>query len=325
MNIRGAVVLVAALLVAGGAVADDDADEKAVAKLKSADLAAKKGDFDAALAGYKEFLEHVPSLKAPDRARKSLGALAHFHISRLHARKGDKAQALAALEKAAEGGFRPSKQVAAEKSFAAFHEEESFKKALAKIEAVEKAEAANEPRIPGNPFAGAKEGDWSVYRGTIANQGREPMRTVLTFTVAKVADGKVTIDVAQKATGGKKAPAKTLTFGEKEEPTLRAFFEFTHGEAISAVKVEDAKKTVGDRTFECKKLAFDIFMTGATGGVELYHSSDVKGSGRVHVSMVLDNVLRVPNMVERVDYELAGFGPKGGKTWGVTPEKLAEE
>ncbi len=323
------VVAVAALAVAlfAGAVAlgDDDADAEAVAAVKEADQAAKKGDFEAAAAGYKKFLAHLPKLKVPERARKSSEAFLSFHLARVLARKGDKEGALAALERAAESGFRPAKQLATERTLAELRDEERFKKVLAKVEAGEKEDGAQEPRLPGNAFEGAKAGDWSAYRGTIVANGKPTVKTVLSVTVSKVADGKVTVDIAQAMLGGARAPARTQVFEAKEPPTVRQFLEFNHGERIVAAKTEDAKKKAGDRTFDCKKLTFDLFLTGATGGVELYLSPEVKGSGRVHVIMTLDNALRVPGQVEKVEYELAGFGPKGEKTWGVTAEDLAKE
>ena len=41
--------------------------------------------------------------------------------------------------------------------------------------------------------------------------------------------------------------------------------------------------------------------------------------------MSMDNAMHVPGQVESVEYELAGYGSKEKKTWGVTAEELKKE
>lgn len=165
-------------------------------------------------------------------------------------------------------------------------------------------------KLPINPYADAKEGDWSTFIVTqkAADTG-ETSLSIWTWRVASVGeDGTVKVTTEH---GGKDDSRKDHLgnpFSTKEAPSVEKFFGDDVQEVTAAT---DEKVTHESQAFECKKLVFTADKATKTWTVWL--SPAVKGSGIVSGTMVKGQ--------RTGELKLAGHGTKTKTEWGKTPEE----
>ena len=170
----------------------------------------------------------------------------------------------------------------------------------------EKAKSDTTTRLPVNPYAEAKEGDWSTFKVTmkVPDTG-ETKENTMTWRVASVGeDGavKVTNENAGHARDHRGNP-----FSTKEAPTVAKFCLDT----IDEVSAPAAEKLDHDgQSFDVQKIVLT-----ADGGKKtwtVWLSKDVKASGIVASTIVTKD--------RTVEIKLAGYGTKDKTLWGKSPD-----
>jgi hypothetical protein len=161
-------------------------------------------------------------------------------------------------------------------------------------------------RLPINPFAKAKKGDWSWAVGRIKAAGmNEKMKFVVKVT--EVTDDEVTISMKQSGGFGP-GQEKTVTFSKKEMPSYNKFFEGkddSSGGGPSDWKVEDDKKTIGGKEFPCKKASAKFKEKERVDAkVTLWITDQTKGWGLLGMSITGTEMGQKISM----DFELKGYG-----------------
>lgn len=176
-----------------------------------------------------------------------------------------------------------------------------------------------EPVLPFNPVAGAKEGDWTVFKCTQTQPGTTE-KHAQSWSVKKVGDKTVKV---QQERAGDESVQEELELPLTEAPTIAKFFQ-VGDERVVETKVVDEKKTVGNREFACKKLTFQTYNGERMLRATVWLSAEVKGSGVVAIH--LEGDLTEPKGAKAtVDFELAGFGSKDKTEFGKTKAELVKE
>lgn len=188
-------------------------------------------------------------------------------------------------------------------------------------------------KMPLNPFAKAKKGDWSICGGKMkANFNGNAMTDTmkLIVKVKETADGEVTLTMKQS--GGKMGgarPEQEVKFSTKENPTVNKYMSMSEqekgGDDISDWKVEDDKKTVGEKEFVCKKITAKIKdKMGTDAKLTMWVTDETKGWGMV--AMTIKGTLMGGGTLQ-MDVELKGYGNGDKADFGKTPaeEKVDEQ
>ncbi len=177
-------------------------------------------------------------------------------------------------------------------------------------------------RVPKNPFADAKVGDWTAYRVDLETPaGNEAL--VLEYEVEKIAHGQVTL--AETAHNKGNVAHRSLTFSRTETPTLADLTIFATKApkgslSVRGFKVADDTRTVDERDFACQRVSGTVHRGQGGGKVKLWLASDLKAPGFV----ALEIKSRTPAGDVTVTFELAGYGDDDKTIWGKTGDELAK-
>lgn len=179
--------------------------------------------------------------------------------------------------------------------------------------------------LPFNPHARSALGDWYGAVVKVRYEGKPPSNpmpalSVWTWTGADGTEGEklvIAFDMKPRYDG---IDVGTSTRSRKEAPKGEDFIGGYKPEEITDWKVEDEKKTVGDKVFDCKKI------TATTTGeqaeqITVWLCPDVPMTGIVALTRRTD--LGGGN-VQILEHEVAGF--KTGEPqaqWGKAPEELS--
>jgi hypothetical protein len=167
-------------------------------------------------------------------------------------------------------------------------------------------------KMPSNPWAGARVGDWAAYTDE-NKEGDEPAKLGWRTVVVRKLDG-TTVTFTEDENGS----VSESKADQKEELTT---------EKCLKVKAEgtwvDEKHKVGDHEFACKKLSF----TETHEGTKIL--GDVWIAEEVRAGMVVATLVRIvdPSDDKKVLFtgklEIAGFGSKDAKDWGKTCDEVS--
>jgi hypothetical protein len=175
------------------------------------------------------------------------------------------------------------------------------------------------PKLPFNPWATAKVGDWSVYVTTFKGEGAPNVKPILSQIVDKVEDDKATVTASDTGIDGK--PTKKATVHDMKSLSFADYAPSAkNGPALKVVKIEDDKRTVDGKEFACTKVSAVVgtHKTAAPSekGPDLklcfWFSKDVKGGGLV----ATETTIKRPNGEVVMTMEVKGFGSKGRTEWG---------
>jgi hypothetical protein len=181
-------------------------------------------------------------------------------------------------------------------------------------------------KLPINPFAKAKKGDWSVCVGRMkANfQGQAMDQKVkLVWRIKKVTDDEVECSLTESGGGAMGGPRdQKATFSLKENPN---FTKYMNGrdkggpsDQLSDWKVEDDKKTVGGKEFGCKKITAKLKdQMGTDAKLSMWVTDETKGWGCV--AMTLKGTLAGGGKLT-MDVEMKGYGNGDKADFGNKPE-----
>jgi hypothetical protein len=183
--------------------------------------------------------------------------------------------------------------------------------------------------LPFNPFETAKVGDWQALVQTVRQKGvKEEYKLVLTNRVSKVTDDSIEFDYEMRV-GDQKKPDKAK-YPRKEMPALEDVGNLRPGEAKD-LKVEDAKVTLGDKTFDCKKLSYNVRRVFAQGGrkvvnrmeIALFVSPAMPARGVVRLEMKSVQSGATPEPEEgSMTLEVVGYGHEDKVEWGKRGEDV---
>jgi hypothetical protein len=175
-------------------------------------------------------------------------------------------------------------------------------------------------RFPFNPFSNAKAGDWAAFVAEAGN-GKEIEKAPYGYEISAVGTASVTIQHSVYDGGEVHCKETTVSIDVKMPPSALDFIQSLMGisktgRVVREFKIEDEKHMVGGREFACKKITWRMPGFCARGGVTVWLSSAVKGTGLVELEIKLDNGTTMRS-------ELVGYGTKGKAEWGETVEGLA--
>ena len=172
-------------------------------------------------------------------------------------------------------------------------------------------------KLPLNPFANAKEGQWVVFSVTVGGDAEMPQPTGPSILrVKKVSGDSVTSNFSE---GGEEA--KDRSFSKKDGPSLEYFFEIPSETAVTNFTVEDAKKNAGGKDCACKKVSFDFVPGDVTVHLEAYMCPDLPlGIAGFDVTITTQDKKKAT-----MHYELAGYGTGDKADWGKTPDQVAKD
>ena len=187
-------------------------------------------------------------------------------------------------------------------------------------------------KLPINPFAKAKKGDWSVCLGKMkAEVGGQKMSEKIKLTVrVKDIDEKEITCTMQQAGGpmGGQRPEQKTTFSLKENPPFDRYMSMSDqekqgGDELADWKVEDDKKTVGGKEFTCKKITAKIKdKMGTDAKLTMWVTDEAKGWGMV--AMSIKGQLMGGGSLQ-MDVEMKGFGNGDKADFGKKPEDKGDE
>lgn len=168
--------------------------------------------------------------------------------------------------------------------------------------------------LPWNPLEKLAAGDWLTYRVKTSHPNSPPETCSVVWRVTE-ANGKLVVEESVVEAGAKAVVVGNRTFEDRKTPTIVAFLGRPHDTVVEQ-KLEDETKTVGGREWKCQRLE-----------VQLVSKSDDKTVALIWISRevtggVLAMRTRTTKPAETVELELAGYGPKDGKTWGKGPAEL---
>ncbi len=177
--------------------------------------------------------------------------------------------------------------------------------------------------LPFNPFEKARAGDWQTLVQTSRQKGEDAVyRLVITNRVAKVTDDSIEFEYEMRL-GTQTKPDKAA-YPRKEAPALEQYGNLRPGEAQD-LRVEDAKVTVGERSFDCKKLSYNVRRVSAQGGrravnkmqAALIISPAMPGRGVVRLEVTIVQTGLGPQAVEgTMTLEVVGYGHDDKVEWG---------
>jgi len=201
--------------------------------------------------------------------------------------------------------------------------------------AEKKEERPPSPKLPFNPYALAKTGDWTVFLATsVGKVGEEKKEQTLVgiFRVTKVTDDQVTLSTELKASEGPERKPKDETYSRKEGLTLADYFTLTAKDELSDVKIEDDEKTVGGKKLACTKVTFTTKRTVPLKTTEtlvmthknvVWLSKDVGCTGLVSTTIETTSTGGGSGPTEnKVQLEIVGYGNGDKATWGKKPEEV---
>ncbi|HZV02541.1 MAG TPA: hypothetical protein VFF73_37890 [Planctomycetota bacterium] len=187
-------------------------------------------------------------------------------------------------------------------------------------------------RLPFNPFAKAKLGDWTVFETQRGGNIRPaPRPGVPTWRTTKVEGDDVTVEVVETV-GGKERFRAVETFSRTEAPTLESYTRLfssaldaaTAPREISKGARKDGRATelrqALGRTFEGIKLSYQAKIGERRGKCKLWLSSEVTCSGVLQ--MVVD--LGMASCGPGLYCTLAGFGTEGKTLFGKTVKQMTD-
>lgn len=189
-------------------------------------------------------------------------------------------------------------------------------------------------KLPLNPFAKAKTGDWEAILQVVRSaDARMPeQRIVHTITVTKATPEGVTYTAELRTAAGKRKLEASYSFAEPL--TLEAFANAPAGE-IRDVTVEDAKLSVGETSFDCKKIGYvqrhafesklgdravlSVNKTRTT----LWLSEDMPGRGFVRSETKARGTGSLSGAIEMtMTLEVVGYGHGDVVTWGKRGDEI---
>ncbi|MBI3726586.1 hypothetical protein HY251_21890 [bacterium] len=184
-------------------------------------------------------------------------------------------------------------------------------------------------KLPFNPFANVKPGEWvtfvaHVHRERVPPQAAD-VNVYTTWTVIPnpTEQGKLRLKAVQKGPGRpptdleKDLPTGDMTLGQ-----FMAIFGVPDEAKLSDVKCEDAKLTVNGKEFSGKKISFEGGMVGRRAKEILTISTDVRCSFVQHEIIGPDAGDGKPEM--SVKEEVLGFGTADKTEWGKSPEEVSK-
>jgi hypothetical protein len=170
---------------------------------------------------------------------------------------------------------------------------------------------------PIDAYSSPQLGDWFVLKGSMKKKNTgEETRTFASYEVTKVTDTEVTVSSGLHEVPS--AKGYDLTFPAKGQPSLEQLFLFMNlkNTPLEEVKVEDETYHLGDRAFKCKKVSF-VQRPGKIGEWRTVAWFSKEFSGPGIIAFTVDGK---GNNYAKLDqegkFELKGYGPKDGVSWG---------
>lgn len=183
--------------------------------------------------------------------------------------------------------------------------------------------------LPINPFTNAKKGDWTALKVEVS-MGEHHDKAVLHFEESKVTKETVHLDAGARRQGDDKERTKAIEFDRTVTPSALDFLgvlvkgdkrSLSTNPTVTNVKVTDDKKTVGEKTFDCKKLSFTLAENSEKLKVKMWFSTEVKGIGvvaaEVHGSVGVGEL--------SLEMELGGYGDADTTIFGKTADELSKK
>lgn len=168
------------------------------------------------------------------------------------------------------------------------------------------AQSAETPaKLPVNPVAKAKVGDWSAFVEKNIAPDRPIEKSAVTWKVTEI-DGD---DVTAKNFAG-----PGIRHFDKREMTLEQLFDAPAG-SLRNVETGDEKRAFGDREFACTMVSCKIATKDYTAKAAVWLCPDVTGA-------VVAMVVEYPGAKTKRKLEIAGYGNGDKATWGKTPDEL---
>lgn len=307
------------VLLCGPALAQETPGDKVDRLQKAAEAALLGGKPAEAIPLYEQLFEAIPLSGAPDDVRVQLERYHRYNFACALSLTGAKEKAIEALARSIELGFDDWDHIAQDKDLDALRGEEGFVKLLEAGKAKrKKPQAADEPRLPSNPFEKAKEGDWCAFTGKLS-LGEQEQSTLMVWRVTSADDQKVAISMEQGlASGAQETTA--LEFERGRPPTIRAYAGLTPDHRIAKVATEPASMTVGGKELACTKLTFEVSNGEDTAGqYTLFFAPDLPPPGLVVQSVI---VRKGEKAMGDIRHELSGWGNGDTVVWGKRPEEL---
>jgi len=183
-------------------------------------------------------------------------------------------------------------------------------------------------KLPVSPFAKAKPGDWVTMVAHVHMENIPPefanLNVYSTWTVVGTAEGKLKVKAVQKA------PGRMPTEQEKEistdEMTLgryMAIFGVPDEAKLSQVKVEDEKRTFGDKEFACKKISFEGGSDKRKAQEAIWICAEVRCGFVAHeITGPIEEPSKKPG--HTVKEEVLGYGTGDKTEWGKSPEEVSK-
>jgi hypothetical protein len=187
----------------------------------------------------------------------------------------------------------------------------------------ESTPATSESSLPSNPFAKARDGDWSVYVERIAEPEREPRVQVALWRVVSIDDESVTTRVdVRDGTDKHWVAGRPRAFSRKRAPTIAELFAIPGVRSkIENVQLEDEATLFRGRSFACRRIAFtcrgDDARDGAANVVASF-SEAIPASALFGIRIAAHDATSATT----IEYELAGFGRGTTTELGVSPDEI---
>src|SRR5579883_1875077 len=174
----------------------------------------------------------------------------------------------------------------------------------------------DEPALPFNAFADAKEGDWETMIFQMELPGQPRYTDITTWRVKKVTDDEVSVDVETVHPGGSSKPdIMARKFPRKGTLTIRNFLNMQKEDKIEGWKSFARKFTLEGHSFDGTQMEFNRTGGRFVGKHALLVASEVKGGGLVVFGVQLPNG-------GAQQHHVVGFGMAEKKLWGKTADEI---
>lgn len=170
------------------------------------------------------------------------------------------------------------------------------------------------PRLPFNPFASARVGDWQTLSIRVGHTGdpRPDMRLALrTYRVVAIDADAVTVEAETLLPDGSRADPSRTRFERSRPPTVESF-ALERGPMEGYQTRSDWHDRLG-RRFDCTLFRYRTRSGDRVAKTALKVHPEVKGMGLVFLTVEVD---RPGQPRSWIDWELVGYGTAGRTAWG---------
>jgi hypothetical protein len=179
-------------------------------------------------------------------------------------------------------------------------------------------------KLPLDPFANAKKGDWAAYVVEV-DMGERTEKAVMNFEVARLKKNE-SIKLDRSITGDHNQEGDvTFALDDAIDPGqfVATIIKSPRSDmpATRGGKVTDVKKKVGDKEFDAKQVSFAIDDGRSKVKVKLWLSADVHATSIIAMELKVNEGGRPMT----ISMELGGYGDDDKTTWGKPADKLGKK